>query len=131
MGEGLCDGGIFSRSSHMDCTAIGQNRFNKDAAEGDIVCFGVIGQSSSIITGIHKYAVGSGNRFHGGRGGLAQILSASRRPRGTERRQENINRGNHDLHVIVGEHSAVVEAVNDLGHLIGVEIKYQLKGGCR
>jgi len=107
----------------MDHAAIRQNRFDKDATEGDIVGLCVIGQCTCIIAFIHKDAVRARDRLHGGRGGLAQILSASRRPCGTEGRQENINRGNHDIHVIVGEHGAVVETVNDLRHLIGRKIK--------
>ena len=131
MGEGLGDGGTPCRFSHMNRAAIRQNRFDKDATEGDIVCFRVIGQCACIITLVHKDTVRSFDGFHGSGGGLAEIGATSRCPCGTERGQEGVERGNHDVHVIVGERGAVVEAVNDLRHLIGREIKYQLKGGCR
>ena len=81
----------------------------------------MIGQCACIVTGIHKDAVGTCDGLHGGGGGLAPPLLSSRRPGGTERRQEGVERGNHDVHVIVSECSAVVKTVNDLGHLIGRE----------
>jgi len=123
MGESLGDRGAPRRFSHMNRAAIGQNCFDKDAAKGYIVCFGVIGQRTCIITLVHKDAVRSGDGFHGSGGGLAPPLLSSRGPCGTECGQEGVECGDHDVHVIVGERGAVVKTVNDLGHLIGREIK--------
>jgi len=83
----------------------------------------VIGQCTCIVTLVHKNAVRSGDGLHGSGSGLAQILAPRGRPCGTERGKEYVKCGNHDVHVIVGECGAVVKTVNDLGHLIGREIK--------
>ncbi len=81
----------------------------------------MIGQRACVIALVHKNTVRSFDGFHGSGGGLAPPLLSSRRPGGTERGQEGVERSDHDVHIIVGERGAVVKTVNDLGHLIGME----------
>lgn len=83
----------------------------------------MIGQCTCIVTLIHKHTVRTYDRFHGGRGGLTEIGAPRGRPCSTERGQKGVERSNHDVHVIIGECGTVVETVNGLGHLIGMEIK--------